>query len=207
MSRSRTLVALLAATALLPAAATDAKPRAKPKPDQLLLTAEVVVKSIITTRCPIISSNDAWSIETTTVTYKYGFDGASPVGRKDLGRMRRTGEHTYLYDRKVEGDSESIKPVTIGPTVRPLGDQSTGWGPLAKRVRTGKGKKAKSELRLDFTPLGLPRNTFLLIPKRGDSESFALNEPKKNKPIDGQGGECTASEQTEITGTATLKRT
>jgi hypothetical protein len=209
MSRSRLLLALLALTALTATAPADAaKPRAKKKPaDQILVTAQVVVTSKITTRCKIISSNDAWSIETATTTYKYGFDGASPVGRKDLGRMKRTGEHTYLLERQVEGESEYVKPMTLGPTVRPLGEQNGHWGPTAKRVRKGKGKKATDELRLDFESLGLPRSTIIAVPKRGGSETYALAVPTKRKPVTGQGGECTASDETAITGTVTIRRT
>lgn len=204
MVRSRILIgATLAAVALAPAVA-DAKPRgpAAPRGPFFNVSGNVARTSVLTTRCPIVSALRATSIETTTTTYSYTFSGGSPKGR-DRGGVRSNGETTYLFERQVEGESEYVKPETIGPSTRKLGSQEAGFSTAVRRVRDDGRRWA---LSVDFGTLagGLRHTMTLPVPRKGSSKTYPIAPTPVTRRDPRPAPGCTHSEVITIRGSITV---
>jgi hypothetical protein len=206
MLQKRILIGAAAvALALTPVAAADAK-RGKgfkpPKGPFLSVNGSVARTSVVRSRCPIASALRATSIETTTTTYRYTFSGRSPKGR-DLGSVRNKGESTYQYVREVEGESEYVKPESLGPVTRPLGEQESTFGSAVRRARGARGA-----LDIDFNSLagGLRHTMTVPVPKKGAPITHLINPDPVTRRDPRPAPGCTHTELITVTGTITVSQ-
>lgn len=205
MLQRHILVGALAAALVLAPAAADAKKRPPaPKGPFFSISGNVARTSVVTSRCPIASALRATSTETTTTTYRYAFSGNSPKGR-DLGSIRSKGESIYKYVREVEGESEYVKPETLGPARRPLGDQESTFGSGVRRVRDDRGKWV---LGVDFRTLagGLRHTMNVPVPQKGSPITHLVNPDPVRRTIPRPAPGCTHSEEITITGSITVSQ-
>lgn len=203
MHSSRILTgAVLAALALAPATADAQKRGSAPKGPSFTVSGDVSRTSVLRTRCKIISALRATSIETTTTTYAYSFSGAGAKGR-DPGSLRTDGETTYLFVREVEGESEFVKPETIGPTRRRVGGQEGGGlGDALRQVKDGK----RTMLSIDLGPLagGLRHTMTVPVPKKGKKATHPVSPPPFDRRLPRPSPGCEHSETVTIRGSITV---
>lgn len=204
MHPSRILTgAVLAALALASAAADAQKRGSAAKGPSFTVSGNASRTSVLRSRCKIPSALRATSIETTTTTYTYTFTGAGAKGR-DPGRLRSDGETTYLFEREVEGESEYVKPETLGPTrTRVGGQESGGLGDALRLVREGK----RTMLHIDLGPLagGLRHTMTVPVPKKGGKPvTHSIEPPPFDRRLPRPSPGCEHSETVTIRGSITV---
>ena len=211
--RSRThlrlpAAALVAASVALAPAIVPAAAPAKAKGGAQFLEASVEFTSIITQRCPAIVGIDAWTTDVTTTVYRHSVSGTGPSGR-GKGSMEIEGEQTYTTVRTVQGESDTIKPYTIGPTKRPFSTRTASWKGVVSRITAGR-KKGRQQYAsyLDFTGIDptLDVQVTSPVPTPGQTFTYPLKGDEKKKGLTDQGGNCTATEVQTVTGSVTFGR-